>query len=197
MKKALDVYEELKDASEYALSDWLRLPMDDDLAFDLINLNAAAAYLFDRLFAKENAGEDVTKLAQSDLMEKYDPKALSDVATDLLLRTKQADFEKDNGDFAEYYRFIIQSEDYVKEAVKDEEGLLCLVYLERLVSLIMKRHKDQNSLRVGEVVFVNLTDAWMLIYKEFYGERFIGLRSSPYFLGVDEAACRIRAEINE
>ena len=142
MKKALDVYEELKDASEYALSDWLRLPMDDDLSFDLINLNAAAAYLFDRLFAKENAGEDVTKLAQSDLMEKYDPKALSDVATDLLLRTKQADFEKDNGDFAEYYRFIIQSEDYVKEAVKDEEGLLCLVYLERLVSLIMRRAEE-------------------------------------------------------
>ena len=137
MKKALDVYEELKDASEYALSDWLRLPMDDDLAFDLINLNAAAAYLFDRLFAKENAGEDVTKLAQSDLMEKYDPKTLSDVAAELLLRTKQADFEKDNGDFAEYYRFIIQSEDYVKEAPKDLEGLLCLVYLERLVSLIM------------------------------------------------------------
>jgi hypothetical protein len=36
-----------------------------------------------------------------------------------------------------------------------------------------------------------------LIYKELYGPRFVGLRSSPYFEGVEEAASRIRCEINE
>jgi hypothetical protein len=197
MKHALDVYEELKDASEYALDDWLRLPASEDLAFDLINLNAASAFLFDRLFAKENAGAEVTKCAQEDLMERYNAQALSDTATELLLRMKQADFDKDQSDFAGYYRFIIQTEDYVKEAPKDSEGMLALVYIEKLISLIMKANKEQNSLRVGEVVFVNLTAAWMLIYKELYGPRFVGLRSSPYFEGVEEAASRIRCEINE
>jgi hypothetical protein len=130
-------------------------------------------------------------------MEHYNAQALSDTATELLLRMKQADFDKDQSDFAGYYRFIIQTEDYVKEAPKDSEGMLALVYIEKLISLIMKANKEQNSLRVGEVVFVNLTAAWMLIYKELYGPRFVGLRSSPYFEGVEEAASRIRCEINE
>lgn len=197
MKHALDVYEELKDASEYALSDWLRLPVNDDLSFELINLNAAAAFIFDRLFAKENAGVEVTKCAEEDLMEHYSAEALSNEAAELLLRMKEADFEKDQSDFAGYYRFITQTEDYVKEASKDSEGMLALIYIEKLISIIMKANKEQNSLRVGEVVFVNLTAAWALIYKELYGPRFVGLRSSPYFEGVEEAASRIRCEINE
>jgi hypothetical protein len=87
MKHALDVYEELKRRfSEYALSDWLRLPDGAmTLAFDLINLNAAAAFFFDRLFAKENAG---AKKSPNCAQERFDgdaitPKPLSDVATEL------------------------------------------------------------------------------------------------------------------
>jgi len=197
MKRALDAFDELQDASSYALSDWLRLPFGEEDEAELTSLNAATAFLFDRLFAKENAGGDITEAARKELKDRFDPHRLSDLASELLARTKGVDFEKDPGHFSEYFRFIGKSEDYVKNGLEDQQGLLALVYIEKLVSVIMKVHRDQAGLRVGEIVFVNLTAAWRLIYKDLYGDRYPSLKSSSYFDGVEEAGEQIRSEINE
>lgn len=197
MEKALDAYEQLKDASTYVLEDWLRLPISKDLSSQILYLNGASAFLFDRLFAKENAGMAISLAVKTDLMEVYVPETLSDLAAELLLRLKSFDPEKDPGDFSEYYRFIIQTEDYVPDGLRDDQGKLALIYIEKLVNLIMDANKDQSGLKVGEIVFLNLTDAWRLIYKGFFGPRFMSLQSFQYFEGVNEESERIRADINE
>lgn len=197
MKNAINVFTELQDATAYALKDWLRLPLEEDDGAEIINLNAATAFLFDRLFAKENAGSEITAAAKDELKDRFNPHQLSLVASELLTRTKGIDFEKDPSPFSQYYRFIVKTENYVKKGLEDEQGLLALVYIEKFVSIVMKAHRDQSNLRVGEIAFVNLTASWRLIYKDFYQERFTSLQSYPYFEGVEEAAEQIRSAINE
>lgn len=197
MKKALDVYEQLKDASSYVLSDWLRLPVDPDSSEKIITLNAAASFLFDRLMGKENAGLEISNLAKEELMEGYDPHELSDLAAKLLSRMQTFDFEKDQTFFSEYYRFIIQTESYVKDSLLDNEGKLAIAYIEELIYIIIDHNKEQAHLKVGEYVFLNLTDCWRLIYKDLLGPRFGSLKSCLYFEGVGEESERIRKDINE
>jgi len=197
MKNAINVFAELQDATAYALKDWLRLPLEEEDEAETINLNAAAAFLFDRLFAKENAGSEITAAAKDELKDRFNPHKLSLLASELLTRTKGIDFEKDPSPFSQYYRFIVKTENYVKKGLEDEQGLLTLVYIEKFVSIVMKAHRDQSNLRVGEIAFVNLTASWRLIYKDFYQERFTSLQSYPYFEGVEEAAEQIRSAINE
>lgn len=164
---------------------------------DAYNILGAASYLFDNLFAKEEAGEEITRDVYGDLLSKYDPKALSSKATSIRLNMSKETYQSSGTPFRDYYQWILPSEPELEEALKDNAGLLAFSTIDALVSLITEQNKEAEPLRIAEVVFLNITRSFERIYRSHYGENFRQLASSPYFSSVEEEFERIRASIED
>lgn len=197
MKKASDCYFQLTDAFFYLCSSWLRLDLADATKADACNIIGASSYLFDNLFAKEDAGMEITKDVYEDLLSKYDPKELSSKATSIRLNMTKETFESVGTPFRDYYQWILPSEPELQEALKDNAGLLALSTIDALVSLIAEQNKEAEPLRIAEIVFLNLTRVFERIFRAHYGGQFTLLASSPYFTSVEEEFQRIRASIED
>ncbi|MBQ4254789.1 MAG: hypothetical protein II721_02165, partial [Bacilli bacterium] len=63
MNHAKNNYEILTDAFDYAVRNWLRLDMTEGAMKEATVIHIACTFLLDNLFAKENAGRELTKLA--------------------------------------------------------------------------------------------------------------------------------------
>ena len=64
MKKATILFDELLDGFVYTVKSWLHLDLADNTIRDATIIAASSAFLFDKLFAKENAGEKKEMLGQ-------------------------------------------------------------------------------------------------------------------------------------
>ena len=197
MKKALDCYSQITDAFDYLCSSWLRLDLADGTRKAAINIAGASAYLFDNLFAEEDAGSDITRAVYEDLRSSYDPKELSVKATSLRLGMDKALYEKGGTPFRDYYRWILPSEPDLENALKDSAGLLAFATIDAFVSLLAEQNKEVSALRIAEIVFLNLTRVFERVFRSHYGPDFRFLASSPYFLSVEEQFERIRASIED
>lgn len=196
MKKAVSFYEELKDRLDYTLSSWLRLDPRESEVPTRITLGASA-FLFDNLFAKENAGADITAAVFGDLGSLLQTKALSEEATALRVNMSSDLFADGKSPVRDYLRFVKESEPDVEAWEKDHYGKLVIVTCENLANAISERKKDQESLRLAELLFLNLTEAFALCYKELLGPRFRSIKSAPYFESVTDAMEGIRGEIRD
>ena len=197
MKKASDCYYQLTDTFFYLSSSWLHLDLAEGTKREAYNILGAASYLFDNLFAKEDAGEEITRDVYADLLSKYDPKALSSKATAIRLNMSKETFENPGSPFREYYQWILPSEPELQEAMKDNAGLLAFSTIDALVSLVAEQNKEAEPLRIAEIIFLNITKTFERIFRAHYGEDFRFLASSPYFLSVEEEFERIRASIED
>ena len=196
VKKAIAFYEELKDRFDYTLTSWLRL---DPHEFEVATLTTlgASAFLFDNLFAKENAGAEITAAVFADLGSLMQTKALSEEATLLRVNMSSDLFADGQSPVRDYIRWVKETEPDVAAWEKDNYGKLAIVTIENLVNAIVARKKDQEPLRVAELLFLNLTESFAFVYKELLGPRFLSLKSAPYFENVAEAMEHIRGEIRD
>lgn len=197
MKKALDCYSQINDAFSYLCSSWLRLDLAEGTKKEAINIAGAAAYLYDNLFAGEDAGSEITRAVYEDLNDSYDPKKLSGKATAIRLGMSKDLFEKGGTPFRNYYQWILPSEPELENALKDNAGLLAFATIDSFVSLLSEQNKEVPALRIAEIVFLNLTRVFERIFRAHYGTDFRFLASSPYFLSVEEEFENIRADLDD
>ena len=85
MNKAISIYEDLVDGFLYTAKDWLHLDLADKTIQEGKEISAAASFLFDNLFLKENAGAAISKAAREDLGNDFRPERLGSLATKMRL----------------------------------------------------------------------------------------------------------------
>lgn len=196
-KQSLDAFEQLVDAFDYASSSWLRLDVASATRDEAIALLAGSCFLFDHYFAKENAGDDLSKAAYEELGASYDPRKLSQAATSIRLAMDAKTLYQKGAPFRDYLVWISQSEPDVKEGLKDDAGLLCFATCDAIVSLLAEQNNEVAPLRLAEVIFLNFTRTFERIYRAHFGETFSDLPSATYFLNVENQFERIRADIED
>lgn len=197
MSHARDTYETLKDAFDYALSNWLRLDMTSGSEKEATNIHIACAFLIDNLFAKENAGRELTQIAKEELGNDFDPSKLSEEATKMRLLMSGDDFASGHSPLRDYLYWIAQEKEEVLEAFKDDAGKLTLVYADELATLTCIEHTEVERVRIAEIIFLNVTNAMTLILKGILKERFRSLESYTFFEDVEFEFESIRKRIED
>ena len=197
MKHATELYEELKDRLDYTLSSWLHIQVTHEEEMKSRTILVASAFLFDNLFAKEDAGKQLTQAASEDQGANFVPKALSETATLLRVNMSSSLFADGKSPLRDYLRWVKESEPDVESWQADNYGKLVIVTVEELVNLFTAKPGHNEPLRVAELLFLNLTEAFAFSYKELLGPRFLSQKSQPYFASVSEAMEGIRAEIRD
>lgn len=197
MNHAKNNYEILTDAFDYAVRNWLRLDMTEGAMKEATVIHIACAFLLDNLFAKENAGRELTKLARDELGNDFDPKKLSDMATKIRLLMSGDDFASGKSPLREYLYWIAQDKEEVLEAFKDNAGRLDLVYIDELVTLVCVEHTEVERIRIAEILFLNMTDAIIHILKNVLKERYKSLDSYVFFNDIEEEFELIRSRIED
>ncbi len=195
MKQALDCYEQLIDTFDYSTSSWLRMDIQKRTREEALNILCAASYLFDNLFAEEDAGSELTRAVYENLLESYNAKALAQKATFLRLNMDKGTYEKGGTPFRDYYNWILPSEPDLVHALSDQAGLLAFSTIDAIVTLLSEQNKECAPLRVAEIIFLNFTRTFERIFKGHFGVKFTELDSRYYFTSVEEEFERIRGTI--
>lgn len=197
MKHAINAYELLSDSFAYACRSWLRVDLAPGSEADAKAIAAAASFLLDNLFAKEDAGEEISRLAYEELGDRYDPKALRELATKLRLALAGEEFAAGKSPLRDYLAWIASEEKEVLTAFADNYGKLALVTMDEYATLLCVEHPEIEKLRIAEIVFLNLTEAFRLIYQSLLGPAFSAVKSAPYFRSVCAQFAAIRADIED
>lgn len=195
--KSLDLYEELKGAFDYLCRSWFRYDPNQSTIDDANVLLAASAFLYDNLFAKENAGRAITNAAAADLGASFRPRALNEAATKIRLGMSEEDILKGGTQLRDYVRWVAEEHPVILEGLKDDYGLLVFALAEEISSLIITQNKDLIPLEAAELTLLNLAQAFHLFYKEQYGVAFQTHPSAAFFADVDEEMERINKEITD
>ena len=195
MKHALELYDSLKDSFEYVCSNWLRIDITDHTKKDGFVILTAASFLFDNLFAKENAGSELTRLAQEDLENSFQPSSLSSTATTMRLQMSGEEFQLGTSPFRDYVRWVSEEEPLMLDAYKDLLGRLVFVTVEGIVNLILEQETKVPQTLISEYVFLNITHTFYLAYRDLFRSNFSMQKSAAFFLDVEEQFEVIRAQI--
>lgn len=195
--KSLELYEELKNAFEYLCRSWLRYDPNQSTVDDANVLLAASAFLYDNLFAKENAGRAITAAAAQDLGASFRPRALNEAATKIRLGMSEEDVLKGGTQLRDYINWVAEEHPVILQSLKDDYGLLVVALSEELSSLLITQNKDLIPLETAELTLLNLAQAFHLFYKEQYGVSFTTHPSAAFFVDVEEEMERINKEITD
>lgn len=195
MQHTIEVYEELSDAYEYALRSYLRINPTPGILIRGKTAIAGSALLFDSLFAKENENKGIVDALSLDLGQDCSRTALSEMATKLRLTMIPSTFLKTKTPFKDYLNWIAESEDYVLNGTKDAAGLLCLSLIDELTLIVLDEDKTLAPTKIAEILFLNISHAYLNCFMRLYGVAFKSYDSAPYFLGVENEFERIRKEI--
>ena len=197
MSKARDHYEILEDAFEYSVNNWLRLDLAEGSLKEAKTISIAAAFLLDNLFAKENAGAELTAIAKEELGNSFNPKSLSEEATKIRLMMSGDEFASGKSPLREYLYWIAQDKEEVLEAFKDNAGKLALVYADELATLVCVEHPEVEKIRISEIIFLNAVHALSLIYKQIMGKEYYNLASIAFFQDIEDEFELIRSRIDD
>ena len=195
MKHATDLYDALSETFDYVCKDWLRIDITEHTRNDSRVILAAASFLFDNLFAKEDAGKDLTAAVAQELGASFRAADLSTTATTLRLEMAGDEFQMGTSPFRDYIRWVGEVESIVLQGYSDMLGRLAYVTIEALVNLIIEQEKDANPTRVSEYVFLNIVHEYYLAFRTLMGGQFSAQKSAPFFLDVEEQFESIRAQI--
>ena len=200
MLKSLSLYEDLKEAFSYLCSSWLRYEPNPATQDDANVILAASAYLFDNLFAKENAGAAITSAAAKDLGAAFRARALSEAATKIRLGMSEEDIRKGGTQLRDYMKWVAEEHAVIYDSLKDHYGLLVVSTAEEISALILSQNQDNKDmipLEAAELTLLNFAQAFFLAYKEHFGLAFLRNPSAPFFLDVEEEMERINKEITD
>ena len=197
MKKATILFDELLDGFVYTVKSWLHLDLADNTIRYATIIAASSAFLFDKLFAKENAGEEITQAAGESLGRDYDAKSLSNMATKIRLAMSGSDFEMGHSPLRDYLRWIGDAEPDALRGYQDDVGKLVLLTIEEMTNLILAENDVHEApMHVAEIFFLTITDRYALTYLDLFGkQRFSTFQSSAYFFSVQEQMEQIRSQI--
>ena len=194
MKRALSLYDDLKSAFDYLTSSWLRYAVNERTEQEAMVILFAGSFLFDNLFAKEDAGKDITALAAKELGDDFKPNELAETATKLRLAMNAEHFSSNGSPLRDYLLWVAEDHPVITEMTKDLYGLLPLVVAEAISSLLMEQNEHFLPTEVAELSFLNFVTAFHLNYKELEGPRFNTRDSAPAFLDVEDEMERITKE---
>lgn len=197
MKNAINAYEQLLDAFHYALHSWLNVKITEHGNIEAKEMTAAACFLLDNLYAKEEAGPELSLLAAADLGKAYSPTHLMDKATEMRVFMSGEDFSLGQSPVRDYIRFVAKTEESITKCYADNAGKLVVVYADMLTNLVVEECPEVHPMRIAELVFLVITEEFGRLYREILHNAFLALASAPYFLGVEEAMERIRKENND
>ncbi len=197
MKNAINAYEQLLDAFHYALHSWLNVKITEHGNIEAKEMTAAACFLLDNLYAKEEAGPELSLLAAADLGKAYSPTHLMDKATEMRVFMSGEDFSLGQSPVRDYIRFVAKTEESITKCYSDNAGKLVVVYADMLTNLVVEECPEVHPMRIAELVFLVITEEFGRLYREILHNAFLALASAPYFLGVEEAMERIRKENND
>lgn len=195
--KSLELYDELKNTFHYLCASWLKYHPNPATEDDANVILAASAFLFDNLFAKENAGTALTAEAAKDLGANFKARALSDMATRIRLGMSESDVRKGGTQLRDYINWVAEEHAVILDALKDNYGLLVVATAEEISSLIITENKDLIPIEAAELTLLNLTRCFHLFYKEMLGSAFDRNPSATYFNDVEGEMERITAEITD
>ena len=195
MKKSLELYEELKDTFRYICSSWLRYKTTPGTDEESTVILCAASFLFDNLFAQENAGAELTKEAAADLGSAFNPKNLAEMATKLRLAMTDNDPEHGGSPVRDYLKWVQEAKPMVMDSLKDRYGLLTIAVADEIATLLVEQDKDAVPLQTAEICFLVFTQTFYRNFLELYGKDFLKNPSAAYFLDVDEEMERINATL--
>ena len=197
MKFALNVFEELKDSVDYTIRSWLNTEVSSLCHDNLINIIGATAFNFDNLFAKQNAGNDISKIVYENSFD-YKRDELSNAATTLRFKMNNKVFDQGESEFKNYFIWISNQEEVLKFAYKDSAGQLILASIDMIVSSIVADKKETiPAMRIAELVFLNLVNTFNLLYKEFFKDRYKQLECYLFLNEIEVASEQIRAQISD
>ncbi len=197
MNRALTLYEDLKNNFEYLCRSWLKVKPEPATEKDAIVILAASAFLFDNLFAKENAGRAITAEAAKDLGTAFKPQVLSEMATKIRLGMSADDITGSSTVLRDYIKWVAEEHPVILDALKDNYGLLVVATAEELSSLIIHEFKDLIHVEAAELTLLSLTQTFLYAYKEAYGPAFFRNPSAEYFKDVASEMERINKEITD
>ena len=194
--KTLTIYEDLYDGFLYTAKSWLHVDLAEATENEGREICAAASFLFDYLFLKENAGRAISARLASELGHAFLPDRLSNLATKMRLAMAGNDFELGTSPLREYIQWVKSAEPTVVHSFLDEAGKLALVTAEEITNLLIRENDAQiPNLRVAEIVFLTVTDKFYLFFMDVFGkDKFRTFRSFPYFDSVQEEMDRIRQQ---
>ena len=197
MSLAENTYEILKDAYDYAMRNWLRLDLAKGSENEAILMHASAAFLVDQLFGKENAGALLTRLAAEDIGDQFKVEKLTEEAKRIKVSLIGDEFASGKSALRDYVLWVSEEKEEGLEAFKADAGRLALVYIDELTTLTVVEHPEVEKLRIAEILFLNMTNAFAIALKAILKRDFGKLASAPYFLDVEADFERIRAEIDD
>ena len=197
MKNAINAYEQLLDAFHYALHSWLNVKITEHGNIEAKEMTSAACFLLDNLYAKEEAGPELSLLAAADLGKAYSPTHLMDKATEMRVFMSGEDFSLGQSPVRDYIRFVAKTEESITKCYSDNAGKLVVVYADMLTNLVVEECPEVHPMRIAELVFLVITEEFGRLYREILHNAFLALASAPYLLGVEEAMERIRKENND
>ena len=194
MKRAISLYDDLKSAFDYLTSSWLRYSVNEKTEQDAEVILFASAFLFDNLFAKENAGAEITALAAKELGKDFKANDLADTATRLRLAMSAEHFASGGSALRDYVLWVGEEHPVILETVKDNYGLLPLVTAEAIAGLLLEQNEHFLPTEVAELSFLNFMTTFHLNYKEMEGALFNTRPSAAAFLDVEDEMDRITKE---
>ena len=195
MKFAETVFDELLDAFDYLVEDYLHdslTPTSHDEASYLVG---AAAFLIDNIHSKENAGKEVTQLVKNNVTGSLDLKKLSDLAVEMKLELSNDDFAKGKSIFRDYLTYLANDDDRALDAFDDEAGRIALLFIDKAVSIVTDDLHEVDKMHVAELALLCLGGRISLLYRELFARKFLMLRSAPFFLFIEEQSEKIRTEL--
>lgn len=198
MKKAVSLYEDLKEAFDYLCLSWFKYHPTSSTVDDANVILASAAFLFDNLFGKEDAGKDITAAAAKDLGAAFRPRALSEMATKIRLGMSEEEILRGGTNLRDYVKWVAEEHPVILDALKDHHGLLVLATAEELSALIITENQEHLvPLEVAELTMLSIAQAYLLFCKETFGMTFLRNPSAPFFLDVESEMERINKEITD
>lgn len=194
MKHAIDAFTLLLDQFEYTVDSFLRLDISSGAKEEAINVIAASSFLLDKIFAKEDAGKEITLLAKEEL-SKFDPSKLLDNAASIKLSMASKKLFEDASALKEYLDWLKPVESAPSYLTCDDYGRLALVCIDKLSSIVVDDQNAQARLRICEMMFLNISDSFYQIYLNISPEDFKQKNSYIGFKSINESLDDIRKHI--
>ncbi|MCR5490613.1 MAG: hypothetical protein K6F32_00595 [Bacilli bacterium] len=195
MKFAETAFEELLDAFDYCVGDYLHDDVTPASRDEAVYLFGAAAFLIDNLIAKENAGAEITKLVKNNVTGSLDLKKLSQDAVNMKLELDDDDFAEGKSVFRDYLTYLAKDDDRALDAFNDLAGKLALIIIDKATTIMTDDLHEVEPMHVAELALITLGGRMSLLYRELYSRRFLMLSSIAFFLFVEEQSENIRTEL--
>ncbi|HBM70939.1 MAG TPA: hypothetical protein DD377_06365 [Firmicutes bacterium] len=194
MKHAENAFQLLLDQYSYTIDSYLRLDLSSKTLDEIKIVLGGSSFLIDKLFAKENAGKEITKLIEEEI-DNPNLEKLVDEAAKLKLAMDKKEILPKGSPLKNYLDWLRKSEDAPSYLTCDSYGRLALATLDDIVSLTCDEQSSESHLRITELLFLNIVDAFYQIYMNLDSDTFKRHNSYIGFKQIDAALDDIRKHI--